>query len=192
MTFYVIDGMDGVGKDSIADMLVEKLESSGRKVSCYKHPSRSTFFGKVAAKSLLKDGSSQGIIRSVSYFLDLLVSSIRKAGDDADDIIFVRYAMSALYLPKPISKYLYAIASFFLPSPDVGILVDVPADIAMERISSRGDEMEVYENHGKLMTVRLDMLYVAIRKGWHILDNRNDRKSSAEMLDNILSSKPSF
>ncbi len=188
MTFYVIDGMDGVGKDSVADMLVEKLEAQGRKVSCYRHPSRSTVFGRMASSSLTKEGSSQGVIRSIVYFLDLIVSAIRKAGDDADDIVFVRYAMSALYLPKPMSKYLYKVATSFLPAPDVGILVDTPADVAMERIISRGARREIYENYGKLMTVRLDMLYVAIKGCWHIVDNRNDRESASDMLDNILSS----
>ena len=124
---------------------------------------------------------------SVSYLIDLLSSAVHKAGDDADDIIFVRYSFSAFYLPKPLSKYLHAFVSFLLPSPDVGILVDVPAETAMERISTRGAEMEVYENYGKLMTVRLDMLYVAIKKGWHILDNRHNRESASNMLDNILS-----
>ena len=187
MTFYVIDGMDGVGKDSVADMLIEKLEACGRKVSCYRHPSRSTVFGRIASKSLFKEGSVYGIIRSISYFLDLLVSSIRKAGDDACDIIFVRYTMSALYLPKPISRYLYALTSFLLPSPDVGILVDAPADVAMDRIDSRGDTVEVYESYGKLMTVRLDMLHEAILGCWHIIDNRHDRECASDMLDNILS-----
>ena len=186
MAFYVIDGMDGVGKDSVADALVTLLESKGRRVSCYRHPSDSNLFGRISSDSLTRDGAVNEAVRSVTYLLDLLVSSIRKYGDDADDIIFVRYSMSALYLPRPLSKILFNLVSLILPTPEFGILIDVPADIAMQRITSRGERMEVYENYSKLMTLRLDMLHHAILRGWHILDNRGSHEDMLDRLRNIV------
>ena len=186
MTFYVVDGMDGVGKDTIARMLVHSLESKGRKVSCYKHPAGDTVFGRIAARSLLKEGRFQEVVRALSYFMDLFVSSVRKSGDDADDIVFVRYVMSALYLKKPLSKCLFKVVHTLFPKADVGILVDTPADIAIQRIHARGEKLEVYETTDKLMALRLDMRYMAEKLSWHILDNRGSYEDAMSELESIL------
>ncbi|MBR2394837.1 MAG: hypothetical protein IKA98_05010 [Candidatus Methanomethylophilaceae archaeon] len=186
MTFYVVDGMDGVGKDTVARMLVQSLESKGRKVSCYKHPAENTVFGRIAARSWLKEGKLQEVIRALSYFMDLFVSSIRKSGDEADDVVFVRYVMSALYLKKPLSRCLFRVVHTLFPKADVGILVDAPAEVAIQRIHSRGEELEVYETAGKLMPLRLDMRYMAEKLSWHILDNRGSYEDTRYELENIL------
>lgn len=186
MVFYVIDGMDGVGKDTVADELVQKLESRGRRVLCFKHPNRDNVFGRLATESLHKEGPVNTIVRSLSYFMQLLVSSIRKSGTDADDYVFVRYYMSAVYLPKPMSKYLFRIASTILPRPDVGILVDAPAEVAMARIDSRGGELEIYENTRKLMAVRSDMRFMADEMSWHVLDNRGCLSDTSSKLDTLI------
>ena len=156
MTFYVVDGMDGVGKDTVARMLVQSLESKGRKVSCYKHPAENTVFGRIAARSLLKEGKLQEVI------------------------------MSALYLKKPLSRCLFRVVHTLFPKADVGILVDAPAEVAIQRIHSRGEELEVYETAGKLMPLRLDMRYMAEKLSWHILDNRGSYEDTRYELENIL------
>ena len=52
MVLIVIDGSDGSGKKTQSDLLLEKLNSTGKKVAFFDFPNYSSFFGKMIAQYL--------------------------------------------------------------------------------------------------------------------------------------------
>ena len=186
MTFIVIEGVDGSGKDSAADMAAKILGSCGRKAICHRHPDKSNIFGKIESICLLREGNLSKYILSVSYVLDLLVSVIRMKGEDADDVIFVRYHMAALYLDGCIPRMLFRLMHAVFPEPDIGILIDVPTETAIERIESRGHDREVFENIERISSVRERMIDSANDMGWYVVDNSSTRSKLGTALEKIL------
>ena len=173
MTWYVVDGMDGVGKSTVAGRLAEMLRERGRTVSLTQHPNRDTRLGRISHGFLLKSGPLAMMIASGFYFADLLCSLIRMKsfGKRYDDHNFVRYTLSVCYLPDSMFMKMFRLLSFLLPEPDACVLVDADAETAMGRIGGRGEDLEMFENAEKLAKVRHNMLSVADLKGWTVFSN---------------------
>ena len=189
MTWYVVDGMDGVGKSTVARILADTLRSEGRTVSVSHHPNRDTRLGRVSRNFLLKRGSAAMVLASGFYFLDLLssITKMKMSQKDTDDCIFVRYTLSVCYLPDRIFMKLFKLLCFCLPEPDMCILVDADADTAMERIGSRGEELEMFEYTEKLAKVRRNMLSVADLKGWNVFLNDGPVEQAEGFIRSVLS-----
>ena len=175
MAWYVVDGMDGAGKSTVAEMLRGRLESDGRRVLVITHPNSGTWFGRMSRRFLLKQGKAAMLFSTSFYVLDILssLSRVKRVGAGYDDVIFVRYIMAVAYMPDGLHRTLYRIIGSVLPMPDVGIYVDVDAETAMRRINSRGDDIEAFETEEKLTAIRRRMLDLA--DGWIVVDNTADR-----------------
>ncbi len=171
MTWYVVDGMDGCGKSTCADMLKEKLESEGHKVRIFSHPDTSCLFGKLEYGYLLKDGKLCKILATIFFILDAVDSlfKMRLSSRKYDDFIFVRYLMSVAYLPDGSYRKAYKVIKKLFPMPDDFILIDVDAETSMKRIESRGEELETFENMEDLTRTREKML--SLSEGWLVVDN---------------------
>lgn len=179
MTWYVVDGMDGSGKSTAADVLVDKLESEGRKVLRIEHPNRTTRLGRLEARLLLVDGKAALVASTALYVADVVRSVWRmKRARGFDDVVFVRYIMAVAYLPDDLAGMAYRIFANVLPTPDVRILVDVDPETAMRRIESRGEELERFESPEKLEKVRGRMLRLS--DGWIVVDNSGSPEESAD------------
>ena len=174
MTWYVIDGMDGSGKSTIADRLRRILESEGRTVSVFTHPDRSQTFGRISARFLLSDGVPAAVAATVFYLLDIVSSlaAMRRVG--SDDFVFVRYSLAAAYLPARLYRIGYRIIDGALPSPDMRIFVDV------ERIDRRGEDREMFETRERLEKTRGRMRELA--EGWTVIDNSGDPDHAEKQL----------
>ncbi len=186
MTWYVVDGMDGSGKTTSSDLIRAELEKSGRKVLEITHPNPSCIFGRLAARTLCLPGKPAELMSTLLYVLDVLHSlNIRKwHGKEYDDIIFVRYSMAAAYMPDSLCKFMYRVIESVLPVPDVKIFVDIRADVAMQRILARGEELEVFETEDKLESTRAKMRSIA--ETWYIIDNSGTIESTREQTMKIL------
>ena len=77
MRFIVVDGLDGVGKDTHARIIKKRYKAKGEKVIIRLHPESDNFFGKKAKKALYEEGKINQAKASIYYMLDLL-RSIRK------------------------------------------------------------------------------------------------------------------
>ena len=187
MTWYVVDGMDGCGKSTIAGILKEELESKGRKVLLVEHPNRDTVIGRMERRFLEGDSKLHEIMSTLFYIMDVVHSLISIRGRRCvayDDIVFVRYSMAVAYLPDRLVGLAYDLICRVLPTPDVRILVDIDPDVAMSRILDRGENLEVFETDEKLRVVRERML--GLSDGWVLVDNSRGTESMKEQVHRIM------
>ncbi len=187
MTWYVVDGMDGVGKTTVAGMLAAELESKGRRVKVVHHPNRETRLGRASARCLTGQGAPSMAAATMLYFLDMVHSLMTKyrQREQYDDIVFVRYTLSICYLPERIYMQAYRGLSAVLPSPDVCVYVDADECTAMGRIDVREDEREMFESDDGLRTVRDKMLSV-IDMDWEYIDNSGELSDTLESVTDLL------
>ena len=186
MTWFVVDGMDGSGKSTIAEMIRRRLEAEDRKVLVITHPNRNTPFGRVAEKYLLLESKGAVLISTILYVLDVLNSLRFKRlhGSDYDDIVFVRYSLAAAYMPERLFVKAFRLIEMVLPEPDIRIMVDTDPKIALDRIVSRGEQLEVFETPRRLERTRRRMLMLA--DSWTKVDNSGSEDESRERVHEIL------
>ncbi|NLL95257.1 MAG: thymidylate kinase [Thermoplasmatales archaeon] len=187
MAWYAVDGMDGSGKSTVAEIVAEALESRGRRVLVVAHPDRGTFLGRVSARFLVSDSPVSAIGASLFYFLDMLqsVSSLKLRWRKYDDVLFVRYTMAVGYFPGKWSMKVNSFIRKILPFPDCAIFVDVDAATAMERITDRGEELQIFESEEKLASTRESML--SLCDGWIVLDNGGTVEELREAVERVVS-----
>lgn len=187
MTWYVVDGMDGSGKSTVAELMKAQLESEGRKVLMITHPNDDCKAGIKASKYLHMKGKRAKLL-STYYYIKNVLHSLKikkKVKDEYDDFIFVRYIMAVAYIPKCLNKIGYKFIAFVLPMPEVKVFVDIDPDTAMERILSRGEELEVFETKEELTKTRNKML--ALTDGWIIIDNSRSYEQTVESVSWVMS-----
>ena len=146
------------------------------------HPRRDSILGRISYYFLTHDGKASVLFSTLFYVADRVCSvvSMRVRRRRHDDLIFVRYDLAVAYLPKGVGDVLWKVTNFFLPRLDVSILVDVDVDTALERIESRGEDQEIFENRERLQFTRERML--ELTDGWFVLDN--------SCAPDVLSSRP--
>lgn len=190
MSWYVVDGMDGSGKSTAADILRARLESEGRSVLVLTHPSRDTTIGKLELGFLQREGKAALICSTTFYIMDVLRSlCIMRAGRGRryDDVIFVRYIMAVAYLPDRLCGTAYKVISHILPMPDTAVLVDVDPETALGRIAERGEDHEVFETMDRLRTVRGRML--SLSDGWVVLENGGGTEKLKNDLEGVVAGR---
>ncbi len=183
MTWYVVDGMDGCGKSTCADILKDRLEAEGHKVRVFSHPAKSCLFGMLENGYLLKEGKLAKILATIFFILDAVDSlfKMRFSSKKYDDFIFVRYLMSVAYLSDGSYKKAYKVIKKLFPMPDDFILVDVDAETSMRRIEARGEDLETFENMDDLTRTRNKML--SLSEGWFVVDNTLPLEEVRRLID---------
>ncbi|UAL07362.1 MAG: thymidylate kinase [Candidatus Methanogranum gryphiswaldense] len=184
MTWYVIDGMDGSGKTTTACLLKDILESKDHTVKIITHPEEEHIFGKLSRKCLLKEGGPAKLFTIVFFILNVSGSLIRIKKSRTDDVIFVRYTLSACYLPEKLVPFTYKALTAVLPKPDVLIYKDVDEEIALGRIRKRGNNLEMFENIESLTETRKKMIMVS--KDWYIINAKDTPDEVADRLQTII------
>jgi dTMP kinase len=166
MRFIVIDGLDGVGKDTHAIMIKEKCRECGETVILRSHPEDDNFYGRKAKKALLGKGRFNKISASVYYAFDV-IRSVRLFYGKADNVIFVRYLFGVAYLPVPLAKLLYKFFCLILPTSDYMFFLDLEPEEALKRISKR-ENHEIFENLEDLIKVREKV--IKLSGGWKLIN----------------------
>ncbi len=187
MQWIAIDGIDGAGKTTCAWWIKEYYEKRGKKVRLYRHPS-SRRLGKLTRRCLQGSGRIYRVMASIMFLLDLLFSLCQMKGENerCDVTIFVRYLMTAAYLPAPLASPGYGLFALLLPSPDRLILVDVDPRVALERILARDHEEEMFETRPMLREVRRRMMGL-LNQSWEVLDNNRSIEDCQRQLVSVLS-----
>ena len=168
MRLVIVDGLDGVGKDTHAELIAKRYESQGERVILRSHPSVDNFFGRKAKKALLGQGKSDKIKASIFYMFDVL-RSIRKyhGKKDIDTLIMVRYLVGTAYLPEKVAKFGYRFFYNFVPTSKYMFFLDAEPETILKRIQER-NEIEIFETHENLVKVRSKALKLV--KDWTIVD----------------------
>lgn len=185
MGWYIIDGMDGCGKNTVADALSAALAKRGRSSHVHTHPSE-LITGRISRRLLQGEGKGMQAFATVFFILDVLISLARMRRWRAyDDIVFVRYIMAVAYLPDPLVEKGYYLVAKVLPMPEHLILVDTPPEMAMCRIVDRGHDLEMFETVDKLSRIRQRMLRLS-SKGWKVLDNSDSMDGIERQVEEYL------
>ena len=180
--FIVIEGIDGSGKSTQANLLTDYFHRSGQVVVNRSHPANDNIFGRLTKKSLLRRGGIPKIGSAFFYLFDVLRSVFLYYGRKDRVIIFQRYLLGTAYTPRPLHLVFYAFFASTLPTPDLKIMLDVSPQEAHSRIASRSDELEVYENPVELEKKRDKMLELATGHGWKIIPADGDKHDINDMI----------
>ena len=196
----VIEGLDGSGKSTQAELLEKSLKENGvnyRKIKLpdYESPSSTLVkmylsgdFGKeAAAVNAYAAGAFYAVDRYASFNLDW------KKDYDSDTLIIAdRYATSnSIYQmekvpPEEWDSYLewsydFEYRKLGIPVPDAVIFLDMPVEVSQRLMTERygGDESEkdVHESDVEyLKYCRKSALYAAKKQGWFIVDCSDGRE----------------
>ena len=182
MRFIVIDGLDGVGKDTHAQMIKKKYLDAGESVILRSHPEDDNYYGIKAKKALLGKGKINKITASLFYACDV-IRSVHLYHGRADNVIFVRYLFGVAYLPFPLAKLLYNFFSIVLPTSNYMFFLDLEPDEALKRLSNR-DEKEMFENLADLHEVREKVCKLS--KGWKVINTSKSAEDVQKEIDQYL------
>jgi dTMP kinase len=184
MRLIIIDGLDGVGKDTQAQLVKERYEQMGDRVIIRSHPEDDNFFGRKAKQALLGHGGLNRLKASAFYMMDVL-GSIRKyyRRKDIDTLIFVRYLVGTAYLPGRLANIGYGFFENFVPTSNYMFFLDAPPDILEGRVNIR-EEKEMFETLDKLEKIRKKSLRLVSH--WNIIDTSGSIEETFLDIEKIL------
>jgi len=186
MRFIVVDGLDGVGKDTHAHLIKKRYEENGEKVILRSHPESDNFFGRKAKKALYGQGKINKLKASIYYMLDVLLS-IRKyyRKKEYDTIIMVRYLVGTAYLPTKLAKIAYKFFYNFVPTSEYMFFLDASLNELIKRVEER-DKKEMFETFDELVKVRKKALMLV--KNWNIISTSKSIENTASQIKKVLDS----
>ena len=180
----IVDGLDGVGKDTHARLIKEFYENRGETVMVRSHPESDNFYGRIAKRSLLGSGRINQLKASVFYAIDVLESlRLYYRPRQYDTLIIVRYLMGTAYLPRTLARFAYLLFEKFVPTSEYMFFLDADPDELLERIKRR-NEVEMFETYDALVKVRGKALLLA--KGWHVIETSGSVEDTFSRIKKIL------
>ncbi len=184
MRLIIVDGLDGVGKDTHAKLIKKKYEKMGEKVVIRSHPTDDNYFGRKAKKALLGKDKSDKIKAAIFYMLDV-IRSVKKYYDrsDVDTLIMVRYLIGTAYLPRRLASIGYRFFFGFVPTSKYMFFLDADPDVLFRRVQKR-DESEIFENIEAFKKVRKKALFLV--KNWYVINTSGSIDDTFSEIEKIL------
>lgn len=171
--FIAVEGIDGSGKTTQAQRVVEELKKRGHKTIYTKEPTTGVvgslireqiLSGKIKVppisiqylmsadraihqEEMEKDLKKGTIVITDRYFWSAVAYGIADLGESPD------YYLSALSVLSPYHQFM---------SPDVTFFLDIPLKSALSRIGGSEKHKEIYDNEFKLK--RINKAYSYLRK----------------------------
>ena len=163
--FIVIEGIDGTGKSTQAQMLADWFASQGREVVLSREPTAGPWGKKVresaATGRLEPEEELQYFLNDRRQHVEELIAPSLAAGKV---VILDRYYFSTMayqgargFDPAEIRRRNEA----FAPVPDLLLIMDLDVDQALIRIGVRGDTANEFEKRGNLERCREIFLSLA-------------------------------
>ena len=170
-TFITLEGIDGCGKSTQAELLRDVLEERGKDVTLVREPGGTPISEQIRAILLNPenrdmDATTETILMSASR-AQLTRQVILPSLENGTDVICDRYADSTLayqgYGRGLPLDWLEEMNEFATDGkvPDVTILVDIPVETAMSRLKGKTFDRMEEEGHRFLKRVRDGYLTVA-------------------------------
>lgn len=155
--FIVIEGLDGSGQTTQANLLGCFLRGQGYKVVLTKEPTKDNKFGKKVDDVLHHRAKVSPLelqelfTKDRAWHLENVVEPALKRGEFvvSDRYFFSTFAFGGINLE--IEELIKMNNNYLIP--DVTIFLDVKAKTCVERISKRGEEIAFFEKQKKLEKV---------------------------------------
>jgi dTMP kinase len=185
MRLIIVDGLDGVGKDTHAQLIKKRYETKGEKVIVRSHPESDNFYGRTAKKALLGQGKINQLKASMFYAMDVLYSIRRYyRKPTSDTLIMVRYLMGTAYLPRRLTRTGYHFFEKLVPTSPYMFFLDAKPEELVERVKQRQSETEMFETQEAFLKVRSKALDLA--KGWYIINTGQSVEQTYHELEKVL------
>ncbi|AMD29521.1 hypothetical protein Nps_00065 [Candidatus Nanopusillus acidilobi] len=163
--YIAIEGIDGSGKTTIANLLYNELSKKYNKLILMKEPYDKDLSKKIK-EIILKEHEKNldyGYLLALLFTADRSIKNIdlkKYLNDDyiiiSDRSIYSSFSYQILYEGIDI-EWLKCISKYII-KPDITFVLDIDPKIAMERINSRGKSITSYENIEFLKKVRENFL----------------------------------
>ncbi len=156
--FIVFEGIDGSGKTTQIELLINDLKSQGKQVEMIHYPDYDNGIGKLIHDFLYKKYNFSPETQFLLYFADFIKDSkkIKQWLDQGKVVIADRYFTTTIAYQclKGVSldKALKVAEEFNLLKPDIVIYVDIPADVAMERKFKEKGHLDRHEGDKDFLT----------------------------------------
>lgn len=145
----VIEGIDGAGKTTFAKALYENLKKKGRPVVFSSEPTSGPFGEKIKTFLTKKESDSQKLRflflkDRIWHVENIIIPSLEKGAF----IILDRYYLSTLAYQSSQGfpfKELLIENETIAPIPDLVIYLDIPLEIAIERMTNREKRLTIFE-----------------------------------------------
>jgi dTMP kinase len=148
--FYVLEGADGVGTTTQAHALSALLKREGRSTHVTAEPSGGPI-GKLIRQMLSGDLSRQDVHRELALLfaadrLDHVGREIEPKLQQGIDVISDRYLLSSLvYQALDLPLAWIEELNKHAPPPDATVLITLPLDVALARLSARRGQAEIFD-----------------------------------------------
>jgi dTMP kinase len=193
-----IEGIDGSGKGTNVNKIVEYLRSQGKKVIKYSFPQYETTIGKLIARYLKGDF---GDINKVPYELICtayaadrasIQSELKNTLNSVDYIILDRYTYSNLFTAAKLPEDQWdtfinwiedmEFNNLGILKPDYNFYLYVDPMISIQRIEERGKrdyqdgKEDIHENNKELLinTAKCYLKFANSRDNWFVIDQMVD------------------
>jgi dTMP kinase len=163
--YIAIEGIDGSGKTTIANLLYNELSKKYNKIILMKEPYDKDLSKKIK-EIILKEHEKNldyGYLLALLFTADRSIKNIdlkKYLNNDyiiiSDRSIYSTFSYQILYEGIDI-EWLKCISKYII-KPDITFVLDIDPKIAMERINSRGKSITSYENIEFLKKVRENFL----------------------------------
>jgi dTMP kinase len=179
----VLLGIDGVGKTTTARALAQPERESDAHAVVLRNRSGRRWLGRVSARFGLEPAVRwtdrfETAVRTVN----VLVAEIR-AWNAGGSVVMDRHLVCQLVLRRvrglPEGRFLPRVAPALLEAHIV-VVLDVPAEIAYERIRARGEDLESLDF---LRASRAVYLEFARARGWRVVDATGTTESITSRIE---------
>ena len=179
--YVAVEGVDGAGKSTFTRTLARRLRRRGLRVRVRHEPADASL-GRYAQQVGPRDPWSSAVFFTLDRYLahDGLARDLARADVVLSDRSFwstIAYQGSAV---RPGDRRrLYRMQRAATRAPDRVILLDLPADVAVQRVGGRGSSRAPFERQRTLTRVGRAYRHLARSNRWVVLDAR---RSTADLV----------
>lgn len=146
-----LDGIDGVGKSSQIEILAERLQSEGRDLLCVRDPGSTDLGTKLRAMLLDSDLAMHRRTEAMLFMAsrcEMIESNLKPALADGVTVISDRFLLANVVYQsvggEVDAQTLWQLGRLACGGvqPDVTLLLDLPAEVSMQRVGGEADRME--------------------------------------------------
>ena len=153
-----VEGIDGSGKTTQAMLLKKFLESKGFPVELLKEPTNGSI--GVLIRKILREDKNPDPHRMAKLYADdryeNYIKYLKPALSSGKIVVMDRYVISSMAYQcaggVPLEKVIQL--NDFAPKPDLVIIIDLPVEVALERMKAMGKNVDSFERKEFLKKVR--------------------------------------